>query len=342
MMILLTRHGFIESQKLLINTASLSYLAGRESRYFSPIVHHVNSTVILPVHQVNKRSLYSPTVHHVNPRILTHLDTLNYNLLRGMAKKAKSKSKGGKRTMDDIIDELGSDDDNDHIEETDEELLSTHKETPLSKFLDSPKSGKKSVKGSSITLKYSELIHIVNGEKIWNELDNCVGGLKDFYIHQLNIRSASSLDTLKVDLEGDEYPLNEIASISKKDPKRLTIDTSAFPQASQNIMKTIQESGLNLNPQQDGLKIFVPIPKVTKEFREKLASGARKKMNETKEELRTVQNRFIREASEMEGVKGISEDDVRAAIETIKGVTDNFMNTSDQMMQVKTKELMGK
>ena len=94
------------------------------------------------------------------------------------------------------------------------------------------------------------------------EFEDCIGDLKSFYIHQLNIRSSSSLDSLPVDLEGDQYPLNEIATISKKDPKRLTIDTSAFPQASQSIMKVIRESGLNLNPQQDGLRIFVPIPKV--------------------------------------------------------------------------------
>ena len=38
-------------------------------------------------------------------------------------------------------------------------------------------------------------------------------------------------------------------------------------------MKTLQGSGMNLNPQQDGLRIYVPIPKVTKEYREKLVKG---------------------------------------------------------------------
>ena len=70
--------------------------------------------------------------------------------------------------------------------------------------------------------------------------------------------------------DGDKYPLNEITSISKKDPKKIIIDASAFPQAAQNIMTAIRDSGMNLNPQQEGLTIFVPIPKVTKEFREKL------------------------------------------------------------------------
>jgi ribosome recycling factor len=41
----------------------------------------------------------------------------------------------------------------------------------------------------------------------------------------------------------------------------LIIDASSFPQAAGSIMTAIREAGLNLNPQQDGLKIFVPIPK---------------------------------------------------------------------------------
>ena len=134
---------------------------------------------------------------------------------------------------------------------------------------------------------------------------------------------------MAVQFEGDDYPLREIASISKKDPKKVVIDASAFPQASVNIMKALRESGMNLNPQQvmmmimmiivmmmiifvqDGLTIFVPIPKVTKEFREKLAAGAKRRMNDCKviiiimmmiimndckEDLRKVQNRYIKQA----------------------------------------------
>ena len=55
-----------------------------------------------------------------------------------------------------------------------------------------------------------------------------------------SLRSATSLDELEIELEGDLYPLNELASISKKDPKRLIIDVSAFPQATKNILNAIK------------------------------------------------------------------------------------------------------
>ena len=62
-------------------------------------------------------------------------------------------------------------------------------------------------------------------------------------------------DELQILFEGDKYPLNEIAPISKKDPKKIIIDASAFPQAAQNIMTAIRDSGMNLNPQQE--KIYL-------------------------------------------------------------------------------------
>ena len=110
-------------------------------------------------------------------------------------------------------------------------------------------------------------LRVVNGEKLWQELEDVVGSLKQHYIQHLSVRSATSLDNLPVELEGDQFPLSEIALISKKDPKRLIIDVSSFPQATSSIMSSIREAGMNLNPQQDGLRIFVPIPKVNNNYK---------------------------------------------------------------------------
>ena len=142
--------------------------------------------------------------------------------------------------------------------------------------------------------------------------------------------------------EGDKYPLNELTSISKKDPKKIIIDASAFPQAAQNIMTAIRESGMNLNPQQEGLTIYVPIPKVTKEFREKLAGGAKKKLTECKDDLRKVQNKFSKQVSEKELSETLDREDARASIETIKSLTDHFFSLVDQLCQSKIKDISGK
>ena len=62
-------------------------------------------------------------------------------------------------------------------------------------------------------------------------------------------------------LEGDEYPLNEVAQVSRKSPQVVLINAAAFPQALPGIMTAIRAAGMNLNPQQEGTTIIVPIPK---------------------------------------------------------------------------------
>ena len=82
--------------------------------------------------------------------------------------------------------------------------------------------------------------------------------------------------------------MKEVAAISKRDTKRLVIDSSTFPQATVSIMQILRSSALNLNPQQEGTRIYVAIPKVTRETRENLVKSAKIKLNETKDELKNV------------------------------------------------------
>ena len=99
---------------------------------------------------------------------------------------------------------------------------------------------------------------------------------------------------------------------------------------------------MNLNPQQEGLTIYVPIPKVTKEFREKLAAGAKKKLTESKDSFRKVQNKFMKQVSESELSGDVSKDDARAASDAIKSISDHFMSVADQLCSNKCKDILGK
>jgi len=258
--------------------------------------------------------------------------------VRGKTKKGKSKVKSSKTQIDDLLDELSDDEDDDSVIEEG----TAFKDTDLSNFLKQRSPGKKPTKGSVPVMKYQEFMAVTRGEHLWKELEEAVEKLKNVYMHQLNVRSSTSLDELPVNLEGDSYPLNELATISKKDPKKLIIDSSAFPQAAPNIMASIRASGMNLNPQQDGLRIFVPIPKVTKEFREKLAAGARFKLNEFKNEARAIQNKYVKVLNESELMDEVSKDDSKAASSLIKVITDDFLSRGDQLHMAKTKDILGK
>ena len=65
-----------------------------------------------------------------------------------------------------------------------------------------------------------EVLHFKNISKISEKLK----------IFSFIFRSASAIDELMVNFEGEMYPLREVADVSKKDPKRVIIDTSAIPQ----------------------------------------------------------------------------------------------------------------
>ena len=134
-----------------------------------------------------------------------------------------------------------------------------------------------------------------------------------------------------------------MASISKKDPKRIIIECSSFPQATKTIFSAIANSGMNLNPQQEGTRIYVPIPKVTKEYRERLAKGARDKCAEAKEGMKKMQSKQISRLGNMElESESIKKDDLHAVKDIVMAMTKHFEAEADVIMLSKQKELMGK
>ena len=69
---------------------------------------------------------------------------------------------------------------------------------------------------------------------------------------------------------------------------------STFPQAAASTMQALRSTSLNLNPQQDGLKIYVSLPKVTREHRESVAKAAKSRLTETKSKLRALLNNYTK------------------------------------------------
>lgn len=82
------------------------------------------------------------------------------------------------------------------------------------------------------------------------------------YFHNLLIYNLlGALDSLPVTFEGDEYVIQDLAQIVRKNPKTIILNMTSFPQAIPAVLKSIEDSGMNLNPQQDKTSIFIPIPK---------------------------------------------------------------------------------
>lgn len=69
------------------------------------------------------------------------------------------------------------------------------------------------------------------------------------------------MESLQVSLEGKEYTLEELAQIVRKNPKTIVINMASFPHAIPAVVQALSKSGMNLNPQQDGTSLYIPVPK---------------------------------------------------------------------------------
>nr|CAG4636522.1 EOG090X0DUK [Eubosmina coregoni]SVE70067.1 EOG090X0DUK [Eubosmina coregoni] len=160
--------------------------------------------------------------------------------------------------------------------------------------------GEKKKKGST-PVNENEIAELVNVNRLKEDLQKAIDQLKSDYVKNVTLRSAAgSIESLQVEFEGEKFSLQEIASIAKKGPQLLVINLSSFPQAIKSVLKAINDSGMGLNPQQDGTTIFLAIPKVTRDYREQLAKNAKTIFQKFKDQSRDIQNRFTREVKKKE------------------------------------------
>ena len=81
--------------------------------------------------------------------------------------------------------------------------------------------------------------------------------------------NASMLDLVKVDVYGQQMPINQVGSITTPEPRMINIqvwDSDNVPL----VDAAIQKSDLGLNPQIDGQLIRLPVPELNEERRTEL------------------------------------------------------------------------
>ena len=264
---------------------------------------------------------------------------LQHVRFKSKAKKGKGGNKkppGGKSAVDDFIDDLTDDEDFGDLDDEERRVAKANKTTPASKFVDNFKPAKKNLP----RISYEDVLPIVNVDAYWKDLEKVAEDLRTHFAQHLNMRtSQNAFDELKVDLDGDEFPLREVAQLHKANPKRIIIDVSAFPEAANAVLKAIRDSGMNLNPQRDdATRISVEVPKVTRESREQLAAGAKAKFESAKDALRKLNSDYLRRFKEEEG----SKDEVTAAKGVLLAMMNHFVEDAEQILAQKRKELTGK
>lgn len=128
-----------------------------------------------------------------------------------------------------------------------------------SKSKDRGKEKKKSKSTGKLDLR--EMSEFLEVDELTNEMNQAIEEMKNEFIKNLSLRSTTgSLEQMSIKVDDKTYELQELAQIARK-PKLLVLNVASFPTAIPHILNAIEASGLNINPQQDGTTLFLPIPK---------------------------------------------------------------------------------
>lgn len=202
------------------------------------------------------------------------------------------------------------------------------------------KGKEKKGKGTKVEINMAVLSELIPVDKMKDRCSAAIENMKADFAKHLSIRSTTgSIDTIPVKFEGKEYELQELAQIVRKNPKTIVINFSSFPQVIPEALKAISSSGLNLNPQQDGTTLFVPVPKVTKEHREALAKNAKVLYIKCRDALKDIQNENIKK---MKKQTGVSEDLIFNGTKQINALCEKYLLEARSIYDAKCVELVGK
>ena len=150
--------------------------------------------------------------------------------------------------------------------------------------------------------------------------------------------SSTMLDNLMVESYGTKTPINQLGNINVPDPNTITIqvwDTSLI----NNIVNSIIESNLGINPQSDGSLIRLPIPKLSEERRLELSKIVSKYGESAKISVRNIRRDTLDELKTDEKEKIISQDELKKYSSEIQLITDEFIEKIDTIVLIKQKEI---
>ncbi|KAI8972001.1 ribosome recycling factor domain-containing protein [Mycotypha africana] len=144
------------------------------------------------------------------------------------------------------------------------------------------------------------------------------------------------LDNVRVRIENSQFSLRDLAQITVRDPQTLlvTVHDNDYTSA---VEKSIREAGLNLNPIVDNKMIKVPIPKPTKESRDKMAKLVSNMGEQFKLKVRAIRQDGMKHLKQ--DLKHQPADQIKKLEKTVQNMTDKYNKTIDDILKSKIKEI---
>ena len=151
--------------------------------------------------------------------------------------------------------------------------------------------------------------------------------------------NSAMLDLIKVDVYGQQMPINQIGSITTPEPRMINIqvwDTSNVAL----VDAAIKKSDLGLNPQIDGQLIRLPVPELNEERRTELKKLIKSIGEKCKVSIRNIRREANEELKKLLKSKDIGEDEEKSSEKNVQSITDEHIKTVDEKVSLKEKEIM--
>ena len=151
--------------------------------------------------------------------------------------------------------------------------------------------------------------------------------------------NAAMLDLVKVDVYGQQMPINQIGSITTPEPRMINIQV--WDQNNVALIDSaIKKSELGLNPQIDGQLIRLPVPELNEERRIELKKMIKSMGEKCKISIRNIRRDANEELKKLLKSKEIGEDEEKSFEKNVQTITDKHIKVVDEKVSTKEKEIM--
>ncbi|MEO7041400.1 MAG: ribosome recycling factor [Gemmatimonadaceae bacterium] len=148
--------------------------------------------------------------------------------------------------------------------------------------------------------------------------------------------SPNMLDTVRVDVYGQQMQINQVASVSSPDPRSLIVTPYDKGQL-KAIEKAIRESDLGLDPSTQGGLIRVPLPSMNEERRKDLVKIVHKLAEDGRIGIRHARTDG---RDKLKKLDKVSEDEVKLAEKDLQKTHDDHMTQLESLLKAKEAEIM--
>jgi ribosome recycling factor len=148
--------------------------------------------------------------------------------------------------------------------------------------------------------------------------------------------STALVEEIKADYYGSKVPIKQLASVSVPEANQIVLQV--WDKGAVDLVEKAIVENLNLTPQKQGNVLRLTLPPLTEERRRELV----RMLHKMAEEARVAVRNIRRDAKELiEDQEGISEDEIKRALERLQKLTDKYIEEINQLTEAKEREILG-